>query len=51
MFRAERCHRARFLEPHPGIELFGKDRLELMAVSLGLGAIDHPDRTLEERHA
>src|SRR3546814_2588813 len=39
---------ARLLEPHPGIELFGHDRLEIMARAFGFGPIDNPDRAFQQ---
>ena len=37
----------RVVEVDHGVELVGESRLEVVAVALGLGAVDHADRALE----
>src|SRR5690606_5586978 len=37
------------VEPGPGVELLGQDRLAVMAPALALGAVDHADETLQSR--
>src|SRR3546814_12574280 len=47
-FMAQGRDGARLLEPHPGIELFGHDRLEILARAFGFGPLDNPDRAFQQ---
>src|SRR5688572_4188711 len=47
--RAERLERAGFVEPYEGVELLREHGFAVVAPSLGLRAVDHPDEPFEPR--